>query len=142
MTANDVITDALGEIGYLAAETPIEPADATLAFNILNDMLAEWDESRLLPGVGPVVNLATEIRASRGKHAAIRMNLAGRLSGPFRRPLTQELVASIRTSTEALLRVTVKIGKAKLPDTLPKGSGNECWDEDTRFFEQNNETNF
>ena len=142
-TPNDFIKDALEDLGYLAAEIPLEPADANKAFTILNDMLSEWGTTGILPGAAPVAGLADTVRVPRFAHAAIKKNLAGLCAAPFRRPITQELAASIKASNTALLRITAKIGDVKLPDTLPRGSGNECgyWDDD-RFFPVNTKPNF
>ena len=140
-TATEIITEALENIGYLGAETPLEAADELKAFKILNDQLAEWGESGTLPGAAPVGNLTDEIRAQRGVIAAIKMNLAGRCAAPFQVPITPTLAASISASSEALLRITAKIGDVAYPDTLPVGSGNECFDY-IRFFPENESQNF
>lgn len=141
-TANDIIVDALEDLGYKAAEIPIEPEDSKKALRELNDMLAEWGESELLPGAAPVASLSTTIRAQRGIIAAIKKNLAGRCAASFRRPITPELAAAIIGTTSSMLKITAKIGSVKAPSTLPKGSGNECLAEESRFFEQIELTNF
>ena len=140
-TALEFITDALEELGYLGAETPLESTDSDKAFGVFNDMLAEWGESGILPGAAPVANLSDVIRVPRGSHSAIKLNLAGKCASPFRRPITPTLAASIKASNESLLRMTAKIGTVKYPDSLPTGSGNECYDQD-RFFNETDETNF
>ena len=132
-TPNDYIKDALEDLGYLAAETPLEATDSTKAFGILNDMLAEWGDTGILPGARPVENLTDVVRAPRAVDAAIKANLAGRCSPSFRRPISPELAAVIKSTSEALLRLTAKIGQVNFPDTLPIGSGNECF-EYNRFF--------
>jgi len=50
ITATEAIKDALEDIGYLAAETPLEASDEKKAFGVLNDMLSEWGVSGVLPG--------------------------------------------------------------------------------------------
>ena len=142
--AIDFITDALTEIGYLGAETPLESTDTSRAFTVFNDMLAEWGESGVLPGAAPVASLTTGIRVSRGTYSAIKLNLAGRCAPSFRRPISSTLSAAITASSESLLRMTTKIGRVRLPNTLPKGSGNYCngdWFDNT-FFSDLGEANF
>ena len=132
-TPNDYIKDALEDLGYLGAEQPLESTDSAKAFGILNDMLAEWGDTGILPGARPVDSLTDVVRAPRAVDAAIKANLAGRCSPSFRRPITPELAAVIKGTSEALLRLTSKIGDVSYPDTLPIGSGNECFDYD-RYF--------
>lgn len=139
-TYSDFIAEALEDLGYLGAETPLEAADSKKAFNILNDMLAEWSTG-ILPGVAPADNESDEVRAPRYSHSAIKANLAVRCSAPFRTPISAELAAVVKTTSESLLRITAKIGKVNYPGTLPRGSGNECWDEDV-FYPDQNESNF
>jgi len=143
-TATEIIKDALEDIGYLAAETPLEASDEKKAFNVLNDMLSEWGISGILPGAAPVENTTDELRVPRETEGAIKKNLAGLCAAPFRRPISPELGASIKASNEALLRMTVKLGRVKLPNTLPKGSGNRCNGDvyDNTFFGDNGEANF
>lgn len=140
-TAADIITDALGEIGYQAAETPVEPADMQLGLRKLNDMLAEFTESGIIAG-SPVEKPADTVRIQRGVVNGIMMNLAGRLAAPFRKPITAELAASIKAANQNMLRIIVKPIDVDYPDTLPTGSGNECDSEDDRFFAQNQSENF
>ena len=52
VTALDLITDALREIGYLAAHATPTAADATLGLTRLNQILSSWAIQRLtIPGV-------------------------------------------------------------------------------------------
>ena len=142
-TPTDFTKSALEDIGYLAAETPLQSSDADKAFDIFNDMMSEWGVDGILPGAAPVESLTDTVRVPRYAHGAIKANLAGRCAAPFRRPITPELAASIKASSESLLRLTVKIGRVRLPGTLPKGSGNQCYDiDDDRFFPDGNEANF
>ena len=145
MTAIEAIIAALQDIGYLAAEIPLEAADADKAFDVLGDMLSEWGTTGILPGAAPVALLTDTVRVPRWAHAAIKKNLAGLCAAPFRRPITPELAASIKASNESLLRITAKIGDVKFPDTLPTGSGNDCGlfgTDNDRFFPNNAKENF
>ena len=140
-TYNDIVKGALEDLGFLGAEEPLDASDANKAFDILNDMLAEWTISTL-PGVEPAINLSDEIRAPRHSHSAIKANLAGRCAAPFRKPITPELAAVINATSKALLKITAKLGPVKFPGTLPTGSGNQCDYDDNRFFPDSNATNF
>lgn len=140
-TYKDIVKGSLEDLGFLGAEEPLEPSDAQKAFDILNDMLEEWAISTL-PGAGAGSDLDDQLRAPRYSHAAIKANLAGRCSATFRKPITPELAAVIKSTGKSLLRITAKIGDVKFPGTLPKGSGNECEFDDDRFFPDQNRNNF
>lgn len=140
-TAADIITDALGELGYQAAETPVEATDMALGLRKLNDMLSEWTESGLIVG-NPVEKPADTVRLQRGTVNGVMMNLAGRLTSPFRKPLTPELVASIKAANQNMLRIIVKPIDVDYPDTLPMGSGNRCDTDDDIFYPTNQKPNF
>lgn len=139
-TALEFITDATEEIGYKAAEVPLEADDIRGALRRLNALLSEWEPKGL--GAAPVMDAADTVRIAKENEYALMVNLAGRLAPFFRRPISPELAASIKASNKALLRQTAVIGEVKFPDTLPKGSGNHCDSSDDRFFEQNNRENF
>ena len=143
-TATEIITDALEEIGYKAAETPVEAADLKLGLRKLNDMFAAWEGSNLDLGAAPVEDAADTVRIPRWAVEGVKMSLAGRLLAPFKRPLTNELTASIKAATTNMLRAMVKPIDVVYPDSLPLGSGNECNGEnyDRKFFSNNQDENF
>jgi len=142
-TALDIVRDAAEEIGYKGAETALEDADAQLGLRKLNDMLAEWDGSGIKLGASPVASLSDTVRVPRWALLSVKLNLAGRLTAPFSKPMTADLAASIKASTDSMLRALVKPINVSFPGTLPTGSGNECSDfDDDRFFPQNETTNF
>lgn len=142
-TALEIIIDASEEIGYKAAEVPMEAADIQLGLRKLNDMLAEWNGSGIKLGASPVELPADTVRIPRGAVAAVKLNLAGRLAVPFKQPITPELAAAIRASTQSLLRMLVKPIDVQFPSTMPSGSGNSCdaFDDDT-FLGEDQKVNF
>ena len=75
-TALEIITDALEELGYKAAEVPIEAADVEVGLRKLNDMLAEWADSGLNLGAAPVKLPADTVRIARGAVGPVKSNLA------------------------------------------------------------------
>ena len=141
-TGQDIVTSALSELGIHAAETAIEAADMQLGINTLNDMLSEWDESGTPLGFTPLGDETDVVRIPRGFNRAVIVNLAGLLSIPFEMAISSTLAASIRSSNEALLRMTVKIGSVKLSSNLPRGSGNRDDFDDDKFFTEQDKANF
>jgi len=141
-TGQDIVEDALAEIGVFAAETAIEPEDMQLGIRKLNDMLTEWDIGGKRLGFTPITSEADEVRIDRGLVSAVKYNLAGRLSVPFRKPITAGLAAEIQASSKTLLRFKVRIGKAKVSSTMPKGSGNSNSRFESEYFDEKDQANF
>lgn len=141
-TGQDIVEAALDEIGVHAAETAIQPADMQLGIRTLNDMLTEWDESGTPLGFTPLGDETDTVRIMRGAKRAVIVNLAGLLSIPFEKEISPVLAASIQSSNQALLRMTVKIGSVKVSGNLPRGSGNRDRLYDDRFFPEQDKANF
>ena len=141
-TANEFIEDALDMIGVHASESAIEAPDMQLALRTLNDFMAEIDESGVAFGFTPLQSETDEVRMRRGAVKAVKANLAGLLSVPFKKPISAELAAVIKSSNDSLLRMTVKVGKVKVAGTLPKGSGNRDAVFDEKFFPDPEKANF
>jgi len=144
VTAIDIITDALEEIGYKAAETPLEADDIRVGLKRLNGMLSEWELAGKGLGVAPVKNPADVLRLPQGLESPVMYNLAGRLTAPMRVPMTSELANNISAASKNLLTYTAKLGKINFPDTIPLGSGNNCdyGDFNDVFFPENEQGNF
>lgn len=123
-TGQDFVQDALDLIGVHASEAVIEPTDMQLSIRIFNDYMAELDEAGTAFGFTPLSSEADKVRLRRGAVHAIKVNLAGLLAVPFKKPITPELAASIKSANQALLRMTVTLGSVKVLSTIPKGSGN------------------
>ena len=141
-TGTDFVTSALDYLGVHAAETAIEAADMQLGISMLNDYMSEIDEAGTAFGFTPLDSEADEVRMRRGAQHAIKMNLAGLLSVPFKMPISPELAVAIKSANKALLRMTVKIGRVKVSGTLPTGSGNSDNLYDEKFFPDQDKANF
>jgi len=125
-TGIELITDALEELGYKSAESPIESDDIRVALRRLNLMLEEWEGTGRHLGFTRILKPADEVSIPSWAENPVMLNLAGRLAAPMRMPITSELAASISAANSNLLKKTALIGKVKFPDTLPIGSGNNC----------------
>ena len=141
-TGSEFVQDALDMIGVHASETAIEPYEMQLSIRILNDFMSEIDESGLKFGFTPLQSESDKVRLRRGAVKAIKMNLAGLLSIPFKKPITIELASAIKSSNRSLLRMQVKLGRVKVASTLPRGSGNNNGLFDEKFFPQKDKANF
>ena len=141
-TANEFIEDALNMIGVHASETAIEPYEMQIAIRTLNDFMSEIDESGIAFGFVPLQSETDEVRMRRGAVKAVKANLAGLLTVPFKKSITPGLAAVIKSSNASLLRMTVKFGRVKVAGTLPRGSGNKGQLLDEKFFPDQDKANF
>ena len=141
-TGSDFVIDALDMIGVHASETAIEPEEMQLSIRMLNDYMSEIDEAGTEFGFVPLQSEANEVRLRRGAVHAIKVNLAGLLSIPFKKPISIELAAAIKSANKSLLRMTVTFGSVKVSSTLPRGSGNRRTTYEGRFFPKQDKANF
>ena len=142
-TAREYIYRSLAKLGVKAAETTIEASELNDGIETLNDMMTELEGSGILLGYVAVNSGDDEVTVPREVQGAIKANLAVRLASDYSRPVTAELAAEVKASTNNLLRSIVNLDNVAYPSTLPTGSGNRCYeDEDDTFFEEQSRTNF
>jgi len=140
----DIINGALRKLGVNPSDSAITGQEMLDGIEVLNDMLIEWENSGIILGFAPIADPADAIRVPRGTEGAIKANLAGRLASDYSKQITPTLAAEISASTDNMLRLISKPLEVEFPDTLPTGSGNQCYDIDLdrRFFPVNSEENF
>ena len=144
-TATEIITRSLTRLGIRAAETAIEASELQDGLDLLNDMLSNWEEAGYNLGFSPVADITDEIRVPRGANQAIIDALAIMMAPEYSRAISPALAASAKISFDNMLAANVFIGDVDMPSTLPKGSGNQCEDDnwfDTTFFPQKDKRNF
>lgn len=123
-TVKEVITDALEELNYIAAEEPVEAADGNTAMRYLNDMLTMWAAKGINLGYTLVSNLGQEVTVPYGSVYGIKKLLAISLSNKFKITITQTLMDEAEKGWEAILLLTTTINPVQYPSILPRGSGN------------------
>lgn len=141
-TAREYVYRALAKLGVKSAETTIEASELNDGIETLNDMMTELEGSGILLGYVAVNSGDDEVRIPREAQGAIKANLAVRLASDYSRPVTAELAAEVKASTNNLLRSTVKLDNVAYPSTLPMGSGNRCYEDDENFFTEESKVNF
>lgn len=124
-TARDVIDDAFGTIGVLAAETALEPHEIQDGLRFLNDMLSSWQGSYVGLGAAPVASATDSLRIPRWAVQHAKFQLAQTLASPYQKPLSAVTVANIKLASNRFTRNITSNIKVDLPDTLPIGSGNQ-----------------
>ena len=142
-TIREVVEDAFEEIAVKTAEIPLTDDELQSGIRRCNDMLTEWDDIGIIVGYTPVLNGSDTIEVERNAIAAVKYNLAMRLAPSFSKPVTQILFSLAEDTLNTLRASSSIVGKVAYPDTLPIGSGNECYDYNyNRFFNANKTENF
>ena len=120
-TASDIVNSALGLILTRSANIPLEADEMQDGIIGLNDMMASWN---LALGYKDVSSSSDTITSPAYANLAIKENLAIHLAPGFGGIVDADLRLNARKSKSALLRIVVNIGPAKMPRTLPRGTGN------------------
>jgi hypothetical protein len=142
-TSTDIVSGALRHIGVRAAESPLTAAEIQDGMEDLNDMGNEWEESGIHLGFTSSIDANATLDIPASSLAAFKANLAIRLAPSYGRIITPALANLANISLNALVKSTAFIGDVEFPDTLPRGSGNECPELlNNRFFTENSIENF
>jgi len=143
-TASDIIQGALRRIQVISAETPIEADEIQDGLEDLNDWASALEVGTIALGFVPLAETGDIINIPREAEGMYKDNLAIYMGGQYGAPIPQSLVISASKSMNAVLNAFQRPINPSLPDTLPIGSGNQCYDniDDRRFFNQNQKENF
>ena len=141
-TALQIVNSAAEKIGVKTAEIPLEADDYRVIFEEMNDMLSEWADSNITPTFSDVTNSTDTVDVPRDAIGAVKSMLAVRVAPIFQKTISPGLATSASMAYNRLLASSVYIGPVAYPDTMPMGSGNECWEHDDRFFPENKVENF
>jgi len=144
LLALDFVEAAAEEIGVKTAEMSLEAGDAQAILNRLNDLLFEWRYMFLTPRFEELLNLQQVVAVDAEANGAIKFNLAVRCAPTFQKVITPGLSSLAISSKETLMIITTQPIDVAYPDTLPIGSGNQCFDfnNNRRFYPRIPEENF
>ena len=143
-TVLQIVNGAAVKIGLKTAEVDLEAFEFQQILDELNDMLSMWADRGWTPAFSPVTNSTDTVGIEESSVSAVKNNLAMTIAPSFSKVITPALAKIASDSLQMLQASTVYIGRVAYPDTLPTGSGNDCFDgfDDDRFFPSNNEVNF
>ena len=131
-TASEVITAALGLTLTRAGDIPLEANETQQGLFQLNNMMSSWS---LALGYTKVFSTSDTITTPDYAIDAIVQNLAVRLAPGFGGIVDPDLRENARQSKKDMLKQAVKIGPAKMPRTLPRGTGNTRAFRDSRYYQ-------
>ena len=129
--ASEVIDAALGLTLTRSSDIPLEPDETQQALFQMNNMMASWGLSL---GYSPVTSTSDTITTPDFAIDAMVQNLAVRLAPAFGGLVDVDLRENARQAKRDLLRQAVKIGPAKMPRTLPRGTGNNRVFRNRQFY--------
>jgi hypothetical protein len=125
-TAGVLIRDSLQEALVESAEQPLGASETQLGIRYLNDLMADYAVRGINLGYTEVSDLGDEITVPSGALRGMRLNLAMELITPFDiSPVPVDLPNKADNSLRTLRKLSIGIGAACKPSTLPIGSGNE-----------------
>lgn len=134
MKAEDLIRDALQELGRQAAEQPVSGDDMSTGIRYLNRLMRGVDYLGLGYTIITSGSQTVTIPAYAEEWAVFK--LATRLSAQY--PPTDQIpiiAANEREAWSNLLKQHQELPVMQYPGTLPVGSGNSCGDSfDVRFY--------
>jgi hypothetical protein len=131
-TASEVITAALGQTLTRAGDIPLEANETAQGIFQLNNMMASWS---LALGYTKVTSMSDTITTPDYAIDAMVQNLAIRIAPSFGGMVDADLRENARQSKKDMLRQAVRIGPAKMPSTLPRGTGNNRVFQNSAFYQ-------
>lgn len=133
MKAEELIRDALQELGVQAAEQPITPDQIQTGIRYTNDMMEEYDYLNL--GYSIIDSASDNITVPGYARTWMKKQLALHLAPQFTATSMVPLIAQqADRALDNLLLQSVEVGQMSMPGTLPVGSGNELWNDDGFHF--------
>jgi len=135
-----IIERSLEHLGVSTPVSPANPESIQSVKDVLNGMIARWEDEGILMGCVPLKEPGSELSEPLGARNGIEFNLAIEAAPLFPAAnLSPLLIRSANKTYNEIKRrwKTITIPNAKVRGTLPKGQGNwyQGYDGDTFFDE-------
>lgn len=133
MKAEELIRDALQELGVQAAEQPITPDQIQTGIRYTNDMMEEYDYLNL--GYSIINSASDDITVPGFARTWMKKQLALHMAPQFTATSMVPMIAQQASrALDNLLMQSFEVGEMSMPATLPVGSGNELRNDHGRTF--------
>ena len=128
-TGTKIIKLAFRQIGVDSPQMPVNPESLDDAFDILNAMVAEWQDAGMTMATVPLSVIGDDLSEPLGTKLSFVYNLAIRLAPAFDVAASNELSKNAMISYGAMERQwnTTTAPKRQMRGTMPKGQGNETY---------------
>lgn len=124
-TAGTLIGDALQEILVQASEQPIQANEAGNAIRYLNRMMASWQGEGINLGYTPITSLGDLVTIPETANDGVMLGLSLKLAPQYDIQISQQQFQNAKEAKDSIRNITIAVGPAPYPSTLPVGSGNE-----------------
>ena len=140
-SAESIIRSALQELLVQAAEQPIQPNEMSDGIKYLNRMMAAWEVQGYALGFTKIASSSDLVTVPDGAVEAVVLNLAIKLAPQYDVMPNPALVQNARDAMLSVRLLTVAVGEANFPSTLPIGSGNQSpgWG-DSYYYDEDDES--
>lgn len=143
MTGNDAVRAAFFRAGIRSSETPLAPDELVNGFDMLIDMLNEWQGSGIALNFDQSLSAADVLGVPKESYGAIKAQLAVRINAAYQRPIMPSLMAVADDSYRRMLHALMTLPDTVMPCTAPVGSGNESgFIRDAHFYAPPQDKNF
>tara|TARA_R110002096_G_scaffold136234_1_gene288668 strand:+ start:438 stop:914 length:477 start_codon:yes stop_codon:yes gene_type:complete len=138
-TAESVITDILQEILVQSSEQPIEAVNFQFVMRYMNRYMAQLAVTNPL-GYTVVSSPTDLITIPDGAINGLIFNVALKVLNSFDIQVGPSLYESAKDGLAAIRKISRNLISTKHPSTLPIGSGNECYGNDSFFYPEEEST--
>lgn len=132
-TAESVVKDILQEILVQASEQAVEAVDFQFTVRYMNRYMAQLAVTTPL-GYTVVSKPDDLITIPDGAINGLIFNVALKIITSFDIAPGQMLFENAKDGLAAMRKISRNRVKTRHPSTLPIGSGNECWGDNSRFY--------
>jgi len=134
MRASKLIERALGVIKVRASEQPITAAEMNTGVDYLNDLMASWASISRSFGYSHVTDPDNETNIPDWANRAVILNLGVEMASEYGATVDQVLYKNASDALRILRNRIAGELEVLLPNTLPVGQANNCYDSYTNFF--------
>lgn len=142
-TGTEIIQEALTEIKAHSVVSPVNPESLKTGMNVLNGMIATWQDKGIQTGAVPLKEVGSELSEPLGARNGIVQNLAILLQPKFPgSQLNPLLVSNAAKNYQDIVNAwnVPVIPKKVLNSSFPTGQGNKNYDIwDNQFFTEGQE---
>ncbi len=133
-TGSDVVRAGFFRAGIRGAETPLTAEEHVNGYEILIDMLNEWQASGVNLAFVVPASSASELIVPNAALAAIKCNLAVKINNAYQRPPNIGLINDATESFQAMLVALKPVITTAYPAGLSRGVANNLWGSSDPFY--------
>lgn len=138
-TAEEVIKDAMYNLGLVSANEPIPADEMQTGIRFLNRMMFGWDSVGYPLGFTTISSPSELVTVPDGALDGVVFNLSIRLAPQYGIQPGQDIILNAKLGLDAVRVISFEIEATQYPSTLPVGSGNYNCGYDNDFYPGNDD---